>query len=151
MSVVFLSLLPLSLCACLDITAATSAQRPLVACLIIAVGFQAAPLPSPFLPPLCPGLSPAKKAGGGYSALMFGGVITALLGACAYWQMNSGSGLSGSGVITRGNDAGHLSRVLNDDGLVGRQGTGYLTSLGFRFPTWNVGVAARPTGGCREG
>ena len=55
---------PYCLSACVlvfDITAATLAQRPLVACLILAVGFQAAPLPSPFLPPLCPGLSPAKK------------------------------------------------------------------------------------------
>lgn len=78
-------------------------------------------------------------------------MINALLGACAYWQVNSGSGLSGSGVITRGNDAGHLSWVLNDDGLVGCQGTGYLISLGFRFPTWNTGVVARPTRGCHEG
>ena len=55
---------PYRLSACVlifHVTAATLAQRPLVACLIIAVGFQAVPLPSPFLPLLCPGLPPAKK------------------------------------------------------------------------------------------
>lgn len=121
----FLSLLPLSLCAsfshhCCHLS--TEAPRRLPDnCSWLPGGPFAFSFPALVMSwaPSC------SKAGGGYSTLMLGDVVNALLGACAHWQVIRGSGLSGSGVITRGNDVGHLSQALNDDGLVGWQGTGY--------------------------